>query len=68
MYNGGMTTTHEGNTMTKTEAINYIRTEMEMVLDDDYPDKMESLVGELVDEGYDEDDAEELIFDTQEWV
>ena len=54
--------------MTKTEAINYIRTEMKMVLDDDYPDKMESLVGELVDEGYDEDDAEELIFDTQEWV
>ena len=56
------------NRMTKTEAINYIRTEMEMVLDDDYPDKMESLVYELVDEGYDEDDAEELIFDTQEWV
>ena len=56
------------NRMTKTEAINYIRTEMEMVLDDDYPDKMESLVYELVDEGYDEDDAEELIFDTQEWI
>jgi hypothetical protein len=54
--------------MTKAEAINYIRTAMETVLDDDYPDKMESLVDELVDEGYGEDDAEELIFDTQEWV
>jgi hypothetical protein len=54
--------------MTKTEAINYIRTAMETVLDDDYPDRMESLVDELVDEGYDEDDADELIFDTQEWV
>ena len=57
-----------GNKMTKTEAINYIRTAMETVLDDDYPDKMESLVDELVEEGYDADDAEELIFDTQEWV
>ena len=57
-----------GNKMTKTEAINYIRTEMEMVLDDDYPDKMESLVYELVDQGYGEEAAEELIFDTQEWV
>ena len=56
------------NRMTKTEAINYIRTAMETVLDDDYPDRMESLVDELVDEGYDEDDADELIFDTQEWV
>jgi len=59
--------------MTKTEAINYIRTAMETVLDDDYPDKMESLVDELVEEGYDADDAEELIFDNgdgyaQEWV
>ena len=54
--------------MTKTEAINYIRSEMQTVLDDDYPDRMESLVDELVDEGYDEDDAEELILDTQEWV
>ena len=36
---------HKGtDKMTKTEAINYIRTEMEMVLDDDYPDKMESRV------------------------
>ena len=62
-----------GNKMTKTEAINYIRTAMETVLDDDYPDKMESLVDELVEEGYDADDAEELIFDNgdgyaQEWV
>ena len=56
------------NTMTKTEAINYIRREMETVLDDDYPDKMESLVDELVDEGYNADDAEELIFESQEWV
>ena len=56
------------NTMTKTEAINYVRTAMETVLDDDYPDRMESLVDELVDEGYDADDAEELVFDTQEWV
>ena len=54
--------------MTKTEAINYIRTEMETVLDDDYPDRMESLVDELVDEGYNADDAEELIFESQEWV
>ena len=59
--------------MTKTEAINYIRTAMETVLDDDYPDKMESLVDELVEEGYDADDAEELIFDNGdgyalEWV
>ena len=56
------------NRMTKTEAINYIRSEMQTVLDDDYPDRMESLVDELVDEGYGEDAAEELIFDTQEWV
>ena len=55
-------------TMTKTEAINYIRSEMQMVLDDDYPDRMESLVDELVDQGYGEEAAEELIFDTQEWV
>tara|TARA_Y100000296_G_scaffold54584_1_gene62635 strand:- start:135 stop:386 length:252 start_codon:yes stop_codon:yes gene_type:complete len=54
--------------MTKTEAINYIRSEMQMVLDDDYPDRMESLVDELVDQGYGEEAAEELIFDTQEWV
>ena len=54
--------------MTKTEAINYIRTAMETVLDDDYPDMMESLVDELVDEGYNADDAEELIFESQEWV
>ena len=56
------------NRMTKTEAINYVRTAMETVLDDDYPDRMESLVDELVEEGYDADDADELIFDTQEWV
>ena len=61
-------TNTSGNKMTKTEAINYIRSEMQTVLDDDYPDRMESLVDELVDEGCDEDDAEELIFDTQEWV
>ena len=54
--------------MTKTDAINYIRSEMQMVLDDDYPDRMESLVDELVEEGYGEEAAEELIFDTQEWV
>ena len=54
--------------MTKTEAINYIRSEMRMVLDDDYPDKMESLVDELVDGGYGEAAAERLIFETQEWV
>ena len=54
--------------MTKTEAINYIRREMETVLDDDYPDRMESLVDELVEEGYGEEAADELIFDTQEWV
>ena len=54
--------------MTKTEAINYIRSEMQTVLDDDYPDRMESLVDELVDEGYNADDAEELIFESQEWV
>ena len=54
--------------MTKTEAINYIRSEMRMVLDDDYPDKMESLVDELVDMGYGEEAADELIFNTQEWV
>ena len=54
--------------MTKTEAINYIRSQMETVLDDDYPNRMESLVDELVDEGYGEAAAEELIFDTQEWV
>jgi hypothetical protein len=57
-----------GNKMTKTEAINYIRSEMQTVLDDDYPDKMDSLVDELVDQGYGEEAAEELIFDTQEWV
>ena len=56
------------NRMTKTEAINYIRREMETVLDDDYPDRMESLVDELVEEGYGEEAADELIFDTQEWV
>ena len=62
-------TTHtRANTMTKTEAINYIRSEMQTVLDDDYPDKMDSLVDELVEEGYGEEAAEELIFDTQEWV
>ena len=33
-----------------------------------YPDKMDSLVDELVEEGYGEEAAEELIFDTQEWV
>ena len=54
--------------MTKTEAINYIRTEMETVLDDDSPARMESLVDELVDQGYGEEAAYELIFDTQEWV
>ena len=54
--------------MTKTEAINYIRSEMQTVLDDDYPDKMDSLVDELVEEGYGEEAAEELIFETQEWV
>ena len=54
--------------MTKTEAINYIRTAMETVLYDDYPDKKESQDDELVEEGYDADDAEVLIFDTQEWV
>ena len=58
----------KGNTMTKTEAINYVRREMRMVLDDDYPDKMDSLVDELVDEGYGEAAAERLIFETQEWV
>jgi len=62
------TTTQRENTMTKTEAINYIRSEMQTVLDDDYPDKMESLVDELVDMGYGEAAADELIFDTQEWV
>jgi len=56
------------NRITKTEAINYIRNQMETVLDDDYPDRMESLVDELVDEGYGEAAAEELIFDTQEWI
>ena len=61
-------TNTSGNKMTKPDAINYIRSEMQTVLDDDYPDRMESLVDELVDEGYDEDDAAELIFDTQEWV
>ena len=60
--------TSKENTMTKTEAINYVRSEMQTVLDDDYPDKMESLVDELIDMGYGEDAAEELIFDTQEWV
>ena len=54
--------------MTKTEAINYVRSEMQTVLDDDYPDKMESLVDELIDMGYGEAAADELIFDTQEWV
>ena len=70
-YNTSMTNnnnTSKENTMTKTEAINYVRSEMQTVLDDDYPDKMESLVDELIDMGYGEDAAEELIFDTQEWV
>ena len=70
-YNTSMTNnnnTSKENTMTKTEAINYVQSEMQTVLDDDYPDKMESLVDELIDMGYGEDAAEELIFDTQEWV
>ena len=53
--------------MTKTEAINYIRTEMETVLDDDYPDRMESLIDELIEDGCDADDAEEWVFDG-EWA
>ena len=53
--------------MTKTEAINYIRTEMATVLDDDYPDKMESLIDELIEDGADPDDAEEWVFG-DEWV
>ena len=64
---GGSGMSHDEH-MTKTEAINYIRTEMETVLDDDYPDRMESLVDELIDMGYGEEAAYELIFDTQEWV
>ena len=53
--------------MTKTEAINYIRTEMETVLDDDYPDRMESLIDELIEDGADPDDAEEWVFG-DEWA
>ena len=55
------------NMMTKAEAINYIRTAMETVLDDDYPDKMESLIDELIEDGADPDDAEEWVFGN-EWA
>ena len=55
------------NRMTKTEAINYVRTAMETVLDDDYPDRMESLIDELIEDGCDPDDAEEWVFDG-EWA
>ena len=58
----------KSNKMTKTEAINYIRSEMQTVLDDDYPDRMESLVDELIEDGADPDDADEWVFESQDWV
>ena len=55
------------NKMTKTEALGCIRNRMWAVLDDDYPDRMESLVDELITDGCDPDDAEKWVFGN-EWV
>ena len=58
---GSMKDTRE-NKMTKDEALAYIADEMEMTLDDNYPDRMESLVDELIEDGCDPDDAEKWVF------
>ena len=50
------------NMMTKTEALAYVADEMQTVLDDDYPDKQEALVDDLMDEGFTEEVAEELVY------
>jgi len=50
------------NMMTKTEALAYVADEMQTVLDDDYPDKQDALVDDLMTEGFSEDVAEELVY------
>ena len=50
------------NMMTQDEALAYIADEMQTVLDDDYPDKQEALVDDLMTEGFTEDEAEELVY------
>ena len=47
--------------MTDAEAITFIRDELEMTLDDDYPDKMEWLIDELMADGFSEEEADELV-------
>ena len=63
-YNGRHTTHLERVTdmMTKTEALAYVADEMQTVLDDDYPDKQDALVDDLMTEGFSEDVAEELVY------
>jgi hypothetical protein len=50
------------NMMTKTEALAYVADEMEMVLDNDYPEAQEALVDDLMTEGFTEEVAEELVY------
>ena len=49
--------------MTETEALEFVADEMQTVLDDDYPDKQDALVDDLMTEGFTEDEAEELVYD-----
>ena len=48
--------------MTETEALEFVADEMQTVLDDDYPDKQDALVDDLMTEGFSEDVAEELVY------
>ena len=64
---GEVMTNARGNKMTKTEAINYIRTAMETVSTTTTPTGWSRWLMNWLTRGT-KDDADELIFDTQEWV
>ena len=47
--------------MTESAATSFVREELEMTLDDDYPDKEEWLIDELMENGFSEEKAEKLV-------
>ena len=48
--------------MTETEALEFVADAMLTVLDDDYPDKQDALVDDLMTEGFTDAEAEELVY------
>lgn len=47
--------------MTTQEAKNYVKSALQMVMDDDYPDVLNNCVGELVDFGFSFEEATEIV-------